>query len=165
MLPQPSRILCAIDLSASSEAVLAQALTLGRALDVEVHVLHVEEPPSAIGRAEVAHVLGPEGMRRHEEAVAREQLVQLERCLTEFTAKHLGGAPIADTFTAWHVAHDRPARAIVEAAERLGAAMIVAGLRGHGAFEQLVAGSVAQSLVNKSPVPLLLVPVHAGKPA
>ena len=163
MLPNPSLVLCAIDLSHSSEAVLAQAVALGRGLGAPVHVLHVEEPPSAIGRAEVAHVLGPEGMRRHEEAVAREQTVQLERCLEAFTANRLDGPPIAEVFAAWHVAHDRPARAIIEAAERLGAGLIVAGLHGHGAFEHLMAGSVAQSLVNRSPIPLVLVPLRPGK--
>ncbi len=163
MFTAPSLVLCAIDLSHSSDAVLTQAVVLGRGLGVPIHVLHVEEPPSAIGRAEVANVLGVEGMRRHEEAVAREQTVQLERCLEAFAAKHLDGAPIAQIFAAWHVAHDRPARAIVEAAERLGAGLIVAGMHGHGALEHLVAGSVAQSLVNKSPVPLVLVPLRPGK--
>ncbi|MFW5681356.1 MAG: universal stress protein [Pseudomonadota bacterium] len=161
MLPTLSRLLCAIDLSPNSHVILGHAVAFGRGLGAEVHVLHVEEPPSAIGRAEVAHVLGVEGMRRHEEKVAREQVAQLERCLDAFVADHLPGAAVADVFAAWHVAHDRPARAILLTAERLGAGLLVAGMHGHGALEHLVAGSVAQQLVNKSRVPLVLVPLDA----
>ncbi|TVQ38210.1 MAG: universal stress protein [Geminicoccaceae bacterium] len=161
MLTNPKAVLCAVDLSPASERVLAHAVRLGRAFAVPVHVVHVEEPPSAIGRAEVARVLGIEGMRQHEAAVTQAQTAELEACLERFTAAQLDGQAIGEVFAAWHVAYDRPARAIIEAADRLDAGIIVAGTQGQGALEHLVAGSVARHLANHSPRPLLLVPLGA----
>lgn len=161
MLPKLDPVLCAIDLSPASEQVLAHGVALGRAMQAAVHVLHVEEPPNAFGRAEVAHVLGPEGMRRHEAAVTEGLRKQLEERLRAFISDHLQEETTIDAaFQSWQVARGRPVRVIVETAQALGARLVVAGLQGHGTLHDLMVGSVAHQLVGQTQTGLVLVPLR-----
>jgi hypothetical protein len=41
--------------------------------------------------------------------------------------------------------------------------MVVLGSHGHGAFYNLIVGSVAEGVIRHSKVPVLVVPVRAGK--
>jgi nucleotide-binding universal stress UspA family protein len=47
---------------------------------------------------------------------------------------------------------------VLAEADRLGAELIVLGSHGHGAVYELLVGSVAEGVVRRSKVPVLLVP-------
>ena len=59
--------------------------------------------------------------------------------------------------------HGSPATAIMEAAAREGAALIVVGSRGRGGIRSAVLGSVSRELAARAPCPVVIVP--SGDPA
>jgi nucleotide-binding universal stress UspA family protein len=79
----------------------------------------------------------------------------VSRVMLEEAQSRLPGALQADVET---MVGDAPeSQALVEAAERYGAEMIVVGARGLGRLEGLLLGSVSSSVVRSSQVPVLLV--------
>ena len=162
MLPQFDTILCAIDLSAGSDEVLEHGVALGRSLGARVHVVFAVEPVNQTGRTMIANVLGNSELQHHEQAVARSLEEQLHRHLSGFARRVLADGDPHDVFEAWHVAHGRPGPTIRAEALRIGAGMLVIGMRGHSAFEHLLIGSVARYLSQHSEVPLVLVPIRSA---
>ena len=57
-----------------------------------------------------------------------------------------------------HVAMGDPAERIVELSRQFGATTMVIGYQGLGAVESLLLGSVANKVMDLSPVPVMLVP-------
>ena len=55
-----------------------------------------------------------------------------------------------------------PHQAILEAAQRLGADLIILGSRGQTVLGEMLLGSVAHKVVMKSKVPVLLVPISSN---
>jgi len=159
MLPNLSPILCAIDLTDTSEPVLAHATALARGLGAPLHVVHAVEPLNQSGRAMLANVLGEEEFKRHSEALAAEQRRLLDARIARFVEQHLPGTPPDEVVAGRHVEHGRPANAILDTAARLGAAMIVLGLQRHSRVARVMVGSVAQHVVSSTPLPLVLVPL------
>ena len=56
---------------------------------------------------------------------------------------------------------EHPAEALIAAADRLRAGMIVVGSRGFGGFRGLVLGSTSRSLIEHAPCPVMAVPPAA----
>lgn len=54
---------------------------------------------------------------------------------------------------------DRPASALLEAADTMGASLIVVGSRGRGSVKGAILGSVSHSVATKASVPVLVVPL------
>jgi len=57
----------------------------------------------------------------------------------------------------------QPAEAIIKEAKRVNADVIVMGSHGHSAFGEMLLGSVAHKVTQRSPVPVLLVPVRVDE--
>jgi nucleotide-binding universal stress UspA family protein len=142
------RILAAIDFSGATDAVMEQAAQLALAFRVPITLLHVVEPePDFVGFEP-----GPEVVRQ---AVARDFVAERKRLhqLRDALELRLGGVECA----ALQV-QGPSASKILEEAERLRAGMIVLGSHGHGALYHLLVGSVAESVLRKSSVPVVVVP-------
>lgn len=162
MLPTLSPILCAIDLTATSEPVLAHAAALARGLRAPLHVVHAVEPLNQTGRTMLTNVLGEAEFKRQTEAVAAAQRELLQTRIARFVEHHLPDAAPDEVVAGRHVERGRPANAILDAAARLGAAMVVLGLQRHSRLTRVMLGSVAQHVVGSSPLPVVLVPLTEG---
>jgi nucleotide-binding universal stress UspA family protein len=139
-------ILTAIDFSDATDRVVAAAAELTRALDGELHLLHVVPPdPDFVGyepgpqhvRDQVAQSIAED---RHEIVELRDRLKQSG---IQVQAQVVQGPTI---------------QKILEEANRLPADLVVIGTHGHGALYDLVLGSVSDGVVRKSPCPVLVVP-------
>ncbi len=98
--------------------------------------------------------LGGGDVRDYKEALERHAEDETSRAVATLQA-----AGIA--VSARHVS-DRPADAILGVAEEVGARMIVVGGTSQAPLAGALLGSVALRLVQRSPVPLLVVPEAAG---
>ena len=140
------RILTPIDFSEGSEHALRYALELAEKLRAEVHALHAYQQP--------IYVL-PEGAMDPgtlpEEEVAQAARERLDR----FEARH-------DRVERSLLREGPAARCIVDAAEELGADLIVMGTHGRTGLARMLIGSVAERVVRTSTVPVLTVPPPAG---
>jgi nucleotide-binding universal stress UspA family protein len=145
-------ILTPIDFSGVSDAVVAEAASLAKALDARVVLFSVVQPPVMV--AEYAPMLEniAEITAAGEKNAAR-QLEQLEEKLrAEFVAAEslqAVGAPIAH---------------IIEQAQKCDADYIVMGSHGHTAFYDLLVGSTTHGVLMRAKCPVVIVPAVKGQP-
>lgn len=145
----PGGYLVATDFSPASRAALAEARALARSTGASLTLAHVR--PSSDVRAAVAEERGdllraPAGTLKSR--IARHYARRLERFLRPGErALVLSGVPEL---------------AICREAAR-GYDLIVMGKRGRGAISSLFLGSVAQRVLARSPVPVLVAPSRRGR--
>ncbi len=131
------------DGSKSAQEALAWAGRLARRADVDLHVVRAWSMMTAPQPSSWSPGYVPP-LPEWEQAV-----------LTELTAhvKAVGCDP-AVRITC-HVVHDKPAPALMRAAE--GAHLLVLGARGRGGFRGLLLGSTSDQLVHHAPCPVTVV--------
>ena len=137
------KILVATDFSAGSRHALRHAEKIADALRAELVLLHV---------------VGPEVGGPAEFAEANERLVETA---TKLSRRGCRVTPLMET--------GRPAAVIVKRAEALRADLIVVGTAGRTGLSHLFLGSVAESVVRSSRIPVVTVRaprprIHADAP-
>lgn len=145
------RVLAAIDGSAVSSEVIAQALHMARASGGEVQVLSVYEP-SSMGTADLFSAGKPE------DAEARQ--ADFERHLNGILRRApRGGVPMHHRLLAAHA----PREAILEAVSQMEADLLVIGSSGQNAIQHMLLGSTAEAALLRSPCPVLVVPAWVAE--
>jgi nucleotide-binding universal stress UspA family protein len=137
-------IVVGVDTTADSLMALSAAADLAQDHATPLIAIHVRHEPSV---ASVANVAG--------EAIAIETtLSELEAITRTQVAEVMAGRHVD-----WRldVTSGDPGTELIKAAIKHGASAIVVGGRHHGVVGGLVLGSVAQKLVRKSPVSVLVV--------
>ncbi len=139
-------ILVPIDFSDVTEAVLARAAELGRALGARLRLLHVAAPePDFVG-----FEVGPDSVRHSVAKELREDHRALQAHQDALRAQGLDATAL--------LVPGSGAEKILEEAEQLGADMIVIGSHGHGALHALLVGSVCKGVLHGASCPVLVVP-------
>ena len=147
-------IVCGVDGSPDSEAVLAVAAGLaesgGARLVLANVVEHVPSPYATVGALGPAPVVqAPPGEALRDRVEAGERL--LEKLAAE------AEPPAAERRVVTGLAAER----LADLAEEVDAALIVVGSRGRGAFKAAFLGSVSTSLIGVARCPVLMVPPGA----
>ncbi|MBK7356050.1 universal stress protein [Propionivibrio sp.] len=144
------RIMAAIDESYMASPVLHTAIELAKISGARLVICHaVDETlfanrqmemllPNSVGKAEYRMRLGAEGMLGKAAATARASGVEIEVKLIESEIKHVSDM-------------------LAEAAIEWQADLLVVGTHGQRGMERFFVGSVAERLVRKSEISLLLV--------
>jgi nucleotide-binding universal stress UspA family protein len=137
-----SRILVPVDGDAASDAALAEALQFAREQGARVRFVHVCEPLPYI-LAEGPVDLTAEIRRQGDFIIAA-------------AVAKAGTAAVAAEAALVETADRRVAEAITAEARGWGADLIAMGTHGRRGFEHLVLGSVAEGVVRRATVPVLL---------
>ena len=138
MLP-PKVILTTTDFSDASQPGLLAAARLAQSARAELHVLYVEE--TMLAEAAKHSGIDIAGTTSDE--------------LTTFVGSVLPkGAPAPRL----HVSSGDPAAAILDSAAKLGADLIVMASHGRTGVGRAVFGSVAEGVLRRTPVPVLVIP-------
>ncbi|MBT8210153.1 MAG: universal stress protein [Eudoraea sp.] len=141
-------LLYATDYSENSIPAFKLAWKLSQKLNIPLYVLHVFDiTASFISTVSIAYV-------RMEEASFKKHA----ELLREFCLEHLGVEPDKRKLIPVVAEGSIPANAILEKAESLDAGMIVAGKTGSTLVKDLLIGSTATGLIEKSPLPVMLFP-------
>jgi nucleotide-binding universal stress UspA family protein len=139
-------ILAPVDFSAASEAVLAQAIELARALGGRVVLLTVIQPPVITNEYAALMENLAEVMAAGERNAAR-RLAELERRVraaqVPVETLQLNGAPV---------------RQILDQAARVAADYVVMGSHGHTALYDLLVGSTTHGVLLRAPCPVVITP-------
>lgn len=138
------KILVPVDFSPHSAKAVAVAVEFAKAFSAEIHLLHAYSlPVGVVGPYDYqipANILGE--MR---ESAARRVDEEAEKVSSQ-------GVKATGMIT-----EGVPTQAIVEAAEQIGADLIVMGTRGHTGLKHVVLGSVAERTIRHAPCPVLTV--------
>jgi nucleotide-binding universal stress UspA family protein len=140
------RILLPVDYSACSGVALSSTLDLARTLDAEVDVIHVWDRPLYVPETvTVSH----EGRSRSLVDMIRENA---EREMDEFMAR----APVpAGVNVTRRLLSGAPAATILKELESGRYDLLCIGTHGRTGVRHMLLGSVAETLVRLSPVPVL----------
>jgi len=142
---QPQQILCPLDLSPASAAVLSWARLIAEAFSAKVNVLHAEysEFPRYFTEGQVQDLAAEERASKH-------QLQNDVECLAR---RVLGDrVPYAVTIESGNAVE------VILAKLRAGNAdIVVMGSHGHSGIARLMMGSVAENVVREARVPVLIV--------
>jgi nucleotide-binding universal stress UspA family protein len=163
------RILVPVDFSPAMEGVLGHAREMARALDAELHLVHVRAIPAVpvfpaatvgypgIGMPEMGMTGSlPAGAPNYlpVDVPNDKQKTQLETLREE-----LGRAGLSA------VAHEREGSVVEEilkSAREVSADLIVMGSHGHGPVYNLLVGSVTEGVLRAGERPILLIPAPAA---
>lgn len=144
----PTRILAPVDFSNASEAALRQAIDLAARTGAELHVLHVV--PDSVADREA-----PFDERSEEDRAFYQRLWdRADGMLAAF----LDRMPVGDVGVKQVLSRGRPACVALDYAEEAGADLIVIGTQGHRGLRRFFLGSVAEEVLRRARVPVLVVP-------
>jgi nucleotide-binding universal stress UspA family protein len=158
------RILVPIDFSDVTPPVIDLARQLAKALDAEIHLVHVKELSAAaapgtlgyglVGMPELAPMSGvpvpvfdPMPQPIPEDEDQKSKLTQWQKEIAQEGIK-----------VSLHEPTGAVAEEILNQADALNADMIVMGTHGHGAMYNLLVGSATKGVLKHSTRPVLLVP-------
>lgn len=143
-----NKILLATDGSKDAELAAKAAVDLSKRTGAELHVVHAWRPLPHYAYPSLV----PEGYQPPYEEGARKILEAQVGRIEE------AGISVAEA----HLVTGRPADAILDLGDQLGAGLIVVGSRGLGPVKRLLVGSVSESIVHHAKCPVLVVRSGAG---
>jgi len=142
-------IIAALDFSDASELVLAQTAELARATGSDVHLVHAIESLANFYDIYGYTVPDTSEFERHanERAALRltEKAADLGLSVGKVTTKVLAG-PVVE--------------ALLEYTNDLEDSVLVIGTHGHGVLARVLMGSVAEKVLRRSKIPVLMIPVR-----
>lgn len=140
--PTYKTIVCATDFSAASDVAVEHAAALARTFGATLHVVHVVQDAAQQPWTVEAYTLNLADLTREWVEEARRSLARV--------AAASGVQPITSCLVG------RPAHEILQYLRDTAADLLVVGSHGHGAFAQLLLGSVAERLVRQAGCPVLV---------
>lgn len=146
--PEVRRVLVPLDGSLLAEEAIPHAIALGGLSQAEYVLVHVTEPSAWLGRlpgGTLAASPVAEGCQKREH--------QAEDYLARVAARLAEPGPIVETRV---VVSSHLARAILDAARSAHADVIVMATHGRGGLSRLLIGSVADKVMRRSDIPVLL---------
>lgn len=139
-----TRIVVGVDFEAEGDHALVTAIRLARRLPAcELHPVHVLPPAP-----------GKERLDQLDAAIDKAGEVLLERM--RYASTQLFGDEEWEQHTVLHVRVGDPAEAIHQVAVDMDGDLIVVGHGEHGLVDRLVLGSVAETLLRRSKVPVMI---------
>lgn len=144
-------IVAAIDFSNASSGVLKMAQELASALHAELKLFHAVEPEPSYTVYGFSPDEFPAMQAYQREARHRAQL-QLEEIQGSISA----AVPACSV----HVTEGGPLHALLEFSRESNADMVVLGSHGHSIIAALLLGSVAEGMLRKSRIPVMIVPAE-----
>jgi nucleotide-binding universal stress UspA family protein len=139
------RIVCATDFSETAAAAARYAVSIARAFQGQVELVHAWHLPAELADGTVS--LSPDLVADSRRS-AEEELAEAARALGEGTTSRLLEGP--------------PDQAIALHAAKVDADLVVTGTRGRTGVAHVLLGSVAERVVRTSSVPVLTVPSHTS---
>lgn len=152
-------ILYATDLSLYASYVLEHALSLRRAFNAELYVVHAVEPLGLFAESVLQSYLDSEALSALRQGGLSTVMANLEKRVHEGFIEQVGdGQEDMALIRGVRVAQGDPPEVILAEVERLKVDLLVVGSHSHGALDTPL-GRTAARLVQMAEVPVYLVPM------
>ncbi len=144
------KLLVAIDFSEVTTKILKKVSNLASLENDIIWLIHIASPhPDFIG-----YDVGPVSERDFIAKKIQSKHKQLQEISKEMEAKGFDITPL--------LIQGPTVETILEEADKLGADIIVCGSHGHGMVFHFLVGSISKGLLQKSTIPLLIVPAKSN---
>ena len=148
------KVLITIDYNPNSEKVVKKGCEMAQLMGAEVCLLHVLADVRFYGM-QFEPFMGYEGYAFPVDYDIQNEFVKVAQDYLEKTKAHLNG----DNITT-HLTEGDTAKKVLEYAEEWKADLIVMGTHSHGALEKFFLGTVASSVLERTKIPVYMVPVE-----
>lgn len=148
------KVLVAIDYNPVSEKVVNEALKLTGSMNAEICLIHVLADVSYYG-TQFPTFMGYDGYSGM--GPDFEMALEMRKIAEEFLKKVSEHTDHPNVTT--HLAEGDTARAILDYAKDWNANLIVMGTHSHSALEKLLMGTVAEKVLEKTKIPVYMVPI------
>lgn len=153
-------ILYATDLSLYAPYVLQHALSLSRAFQAELYVVHAVEPLGLFAESVLQTYLDDKALTSLRQGGLNAVMSSLEQRVHQGFLEEVGeGLDDVGLIREVRVLQGDPPEVVLAEAERLGVDLIVAGSHSHGTALETPLGRTAARLVQLAEVPVYLVPM------
>lgn len=140
-------ILVAIDFKGNEQQLIDQAAKLAEKFEAKVWLIHIAAPdPDFVG-----YSVGPQYIRDHRATKLREEHRMLQDYSDELKTKGIDSDGL--------MVQGATIEMILKEAKNLKIDLIISGYADHGFFYKALYGSVSNSLIKASNIPVLIVPV------
>ncbi|OEU51106.1 MAG: hypothetical protein BA872_09130 [Desulfobacterales bacterium C00003060] len=146
-MPEIRKVLFPCDLTENSLKVLPYVLSVSEKCDSMIYLLHVVQDLHKWGKGYIPH--------GSMDVFQKQALEGAEKALDSFFEESALGEHIS-SFQKRIVSGD-PANEILKAVESEGIDMVVMGTHGRKGLEHTIFGSVAENVVKRAPVPVMIV--------
>jgi nucleotide-binding universal stress UspA family protein len=141
-------VIAAVDFSAVTEGVVAKAFQVAKTFGGRLWIVHVAAPdPDFVG-----YEVGPKVVRTQVATKLRDEHQKLEDLARRFQDRAVESTAL--------LIQGPTAQTLLAKADELGADLLVLGSHGHGALHNLLVGSVAESVLKATRIPVLVVPAR-----
>ena len=148
------KILIAVDYNPVSEKVAEQGYELAKNLNAEVCLIHVLDDVGFYG-AQYPTFMGYDGYSGMGPDL--DVAMEMRNIAEEFLDK--ARTHLNDSQVKIHLAEGDTAKTIMAYGEEWGANILVLGTHSHSVLEKLLMGTVAEKILEKTKIPVYLVPV------
>jgi nucleotide-binding universal stress UspA family protein len=148
------KILIAVDYNPVSEKVAEQGYELAKSLNAEVCLIHVLDDVGFYG-AQYPTFMGYDGYSGMGPDL--DVAMEMRNIAEEFLEK--AKAHLNDPQVKTHLTEGDTAKTIMAYGEEWGANILVMGTHSHSVLEKLLLGTVAEKILEKTEIPVYLVPV------
>lgn len=147
------KVLIALDYNPNSEKVVKMGFEMARLINAEICLFHVLADVRYYGM-QYEPFMGYEGYAFPVDYNIQNEFVNVAKDYLEKTRRHLDYE-----FVSTHLAEGDTSRTLLEYADEWNADLIVMGTHSHGALEKLFLGTVASSVLERTKIPVYMVPV------
>ena len=146
------KVIITVDYNPNSEKVVNKGYELAKMMNAEVCLLHVLSEMRYYGM-EYQPFMGYEGYAFPVDYNIQEEFVKVAEDYLQQAKRHLGGENVSTKLVEGDTANE-----ILKYSNEWGADLIVMGTHSHGTLERIFLGTVASSVLEKTKVPVYLVP-------
>jgi nucleotide-binding universal stress UspA family protein len=153
-------ILYATDLGLYAPYVLQHALSLAKAFQSELHVVHAVEPLGLFAESVLNTYLDEKTLQELRSKGLTTVMASIEQRVLEGFRDEMGEAQQdMQIVRSVRVVQGDPAQVILDEARKLGVDLLVVGSHSHGAAHEIPLGRTAARLLQMSETPVYLVPM------
>ena len=146
------KVIITLDYNPNSEKVVKKGYELSKLMNAEVCLLHLVAEVRYYGM-QYEPFMGYEGYTFPVNYTIQEEFVKVAQDYLDKTAVHLGDENITTKLV-----EGDTAQKILETAKEWNASVIVMGTHSHSTLEKIFLGTVASSVLEKTKIPVYMVP-------
>lgn len=155
-----NKILIALDYNPTAQKVAETGYNMAKAMNAEVCLIHVMADPTYYYSRQYTPIMGFDSFSNAEllNSITVDELRNAAQDFLDKSKQHLGDESIITILEEGDAASN-----ILETAKEQQADIIVMGTHSRRGLDKILMGSVAESVLHQSPVPLFIIPTREEK--
>ena len=159
MLPEINNILYASDMGKASRPAFFRAVSEALQHNAQITYLHVMEPMNKSTETMIESYLSEDVLDKLRDKGVEALKEQMTQRIEDVIREELVGITLPQGELLHKIEPGKPSKVILKVAKEINADLIVMGTRTHSSIGKLLMGSTAQTVLQNSAIPVMVVPL------